>query len=194
MRNVIPSVLLVVAVAAGANAERFVAGAVGASVFRQSYQTVDCLTVTGIPVTVVDFTGEQVGLYIVGSLSFLVQAAADGVPIDLARYDGRLSVDVMFGVGFALPIRGPLSCILGLGPTFGFLAALPAFGSGAPYYGGASALGIGAGATLRWLLASRVYLAATVAGSLQFSTIMSVTDSLGWGIVLVPSVGVGLGL
>jgi hypothetical protein len=191
MRKVVLSLLLAASVAAAADAGQFVAGAFGVSLIRQSYQTVDPLAAVGIPVTLVDFAGERIGFYVVASFALITQASAGGVPIDLDGYDLGLSVDIMIGLGFDLPIGGRFSCILGFGPTLGFLTLMPAFGSAARYYGGASVLGIGAGATLRWLLAPRLYLAATAVGAVQFSTLMSIVESLRVGLLFAPSLGIG---
>ncbi len=191
MRKVLLAVVLAASIPPAALAERFVAFGPGISLIGQAYQAVDRLDVTAISGSFVDFLGERLGFYVVGALGVPVRATAAGAAIDLSRYDFSLSVDTLMGIGFVIAIAEPVSLVVGIGPSLGFTALIPA-AYGDRYYGGAYALGLGAGATLRWRLGSAFCLVATAAGALQLYQLMGVTtDKLLHGAVFMPSIGAG---
>ncbi len=147
MKRAMVCILLVALAAAGALADRLLFIGPGLSYGTESREALPDWTMTSLGVHMATFSGKAFGLYSNLAMGWILASRTGGAPIDTSLYDMRFSLDMVFGLGYRIPIKSRILAIVGAGLYFGMATMFPEDYAD-PSYGGGFTVGPGIQATV----------------------------------------------
>lgn len=142
MKKYALSCLLAVLASTGVAAQRqmFLGGGLGYG--TEARETLPDWTATSLDLQLSYLVGSPFGLYVTYAIGYPLSATAAGAAVDMDLYSLRMSTDVVFGLGYRIPVRPPLAVAVGAGLYMGVAFLFPDDYAD-PSYGGSLSLGPG---------------------------------------------------
>jgi len=168
MKRALVCILLVSLAAAGAFSDRLLFLGPGVSYGTESRDALPDWTMTSLGLHMATFSGTTFGLYSNLAMGWILASRSGGVPIEMSLYDMRFSFDMVFGLGYHIPIKGKILAIVGAGLYFGMATMFPEDYI-APTYGGGFPLGPGIQATVTYPIRPGLHLGASLGAGYSLS-------------------------